>query len=235
MVKRNFDVKVSARRLLIVLLFAAAATISIGLAARLVMVHVGPDGGIWRLEKLFWPDRGGYVTRWFAALQLLGAALLAAAIATAARSCSGRFARRWQVLALVVAALAFDKTYALHAHLAGPLREWGQAVDLAYADIVLALVFSGLGALIYLPLLRSLARPTGELVIVAAIVFLGAELGLGSLENMLKTATDDEALGYNLLAAARHLLAMASVSCLIYALLGHLRMSVALPQAIIKE
>jgi hypothetical protein len=230
MLQRKLDVKVSARRVLIALLFASAATISIGLAARLVMVHAGPEGGVWRLEQLFWPDRGGVVTRWFAAGQLLAAALLTAAIAMEAAGRGERFVRRWRILALLLAALAFDKTYALHAYVAGPLRAWGEHVHLPYAHVIGALVIAGLAALFFLPLLRSLARPTGELMTVCAVVLLGAELGLGSGQQMLLNATSDEFVIYNLLAAARHLLAMAAVSCLIYVLLGQLKTRIARPQ-----
>lgn len=122
----------------------------------------------------------GNLTAWFGSLLLLISAVLAAYVALGTRGTDQDLARRWVVLALLLAVMSADETAQLHDLATDPLRRvLGTELGLFhFAWVLPALVVLVLAALHLAPLARALDPAERFRLLRAAMVYVVGAVGL---------------------------------------------------------
>lgn len=192
----------------------AASTVAVGALA----VFRWPEGSLgYETVKIFWLDAEKNLPTLYQSLALGLAAALMFAVARRTPRLLHADRARWKVLAGVFVFLALDENLRFHETLADTSSFHFGAVGLALYVPVVALL-----ALWWLPLLRRLDGRLRNLMLVAAVLYVGGAGGIEFLSQLYAGVAGKATPLYVALATLEETLEMAGVAVLVYALLDHL-------------
>lgn len=201
---------------------------AIGLALAHLGVHLASAGlGVQSIENLglrrfFDLGAEANLPSYFSALLLLLVAALLAFVALGATRRRGRDRWRWWGLVSALLFLSFDEAAMIHDGLVGPaLTQWFGRGDgvLHFNWYKLYLPVAMLLALVYVPFLRRLPRPTALRFVLAAAVFVAGAVGFEMVEAYL---TSRQLKGINLVRLFEESAEMFGAVLAVRALLLHL-------------
>ncbi len=175
------------------------------------------------IRRNFNPSAEQTVGTWFTAGMLLGAGLLVAAIAAAARAARDRWARHWLGVAIILIFLSCDEGASLHEQ----LGDWVKDViptggPFLWAWVVPYSIFAAVVGLTYLSFLRALPPDSRRQFILAAAIYIGGALIIEMIEAGITDARGRGGGPVTVLAVVEETAEMAGVAYLIYALLHHI-------------
>lgn len=164
-----------------------------------------PQGGI--LMSYADMDNEDSIATWFQGLHLALAGLLAGAWA---RHDPRRVRWGWWVLGALFFAMSLDELTSMHEKFTGPLR---QLLDvdsgpLLFAWVVLGIVVAGVFAVVMVPFLLRLPRPTALRLAVAGAVFIAGALGMEMVGGLIAGSVGMDTLTYRLVIIGEETLEM---------------------------
>ena len=224
----SFALRISPSRALVVMavliaVLVAASTAAVGALA----VFRWPEGSLgYETVKIFWLDAEKNLPTLYQSLALGLAAALMLAVARVSPRLLPADRARWKVLAGVFAFMALDENLRFHETLADTSSFHFGAAGLAmYVPVVVLL------ALWWLPLLRRLDTRLRNLMLAAAMLYVGGAGGIESLSQLYAGVAGKATPLYVALATLEETLEMAGVAVLVYALLDHLGNAQAVPSS----
>ena len=215
----SFSLRISPRRALAVMavliaVLVVASTVAVGALA----VFRWPEGSLgYETVKIFWLDAEKNLPTLYQSLALGLAAALMFAVSRAAPRLLPADRARWKVLAGVFVFMALDENLRFHETLADTSSLHFGAAGLAIYVPVVALL-----ALWWLPLLGRLDGRLRNLMLAAAVLYVGGAGGIESVSQLYAGVAGKATPLYVALATLEEILEMAGVALLVYALLDHL-------------
>jgi hypothetical protein len=207
------------------LLGLIGAVVMAGVVARVAILWTTPDDyGIRELARRFDLDIEHNIPSWFASGTLLAAAVLLGAIAYDAWLRRLRFRWHWTGLAAMFVCLSIDEATSLHEMVMASLHgRFDLQGLLFFAWVIPAAAAVLVVGLVYVRFFKDLPVRTGQLFLVAAVVYVGAALGLEAVGGMVVEQHGFESLRYSLVMLLEESLEFLGVALFLYALLDHLR------------
>lgn len=172
------------------------------------------DAGHWVLRDLFDVDEEENFPTWYSSFALLFSAGLLYAIASQKRLQQDRFARHWLGLSVIFLAMSIDEIAGMHEAL-NTVTEFPWTKP---AAVVAAVV-----ALIYLPFLIHLPKPTRIGFLLAGMLFAGGAIGVEHASDWYLEEQSMDSFGYSLLTGLEEGMEMFGVVLFINALLGYMQ------------
>ena len=221
-----FDVLVSPRTVLRVLLGAVAGLTAMSVAGQ-VLLREAPGlplrGG---LAHALYVDSEQSLPTLFAVLLILAAALLMSLIAAAHRRLRSRDTWCWASASGLAFLLALDEYLSLHEQLIEPLRELlgGDEAPalLYYAWVVPGVVAVAVVTAVFVPFLRRLPERSRKQFLLSAALYLSGAIGMEMVGGAIdSSAGDREGYAYVAVTTAEEALEMVAVALLLYALLDY--------------
>jgi hypothetical protein len=208
-----------------VLLGAIGAVVAAGLAARAAILRTtAEDLGIRELARRFDLDIEHNIPSWFASAALLVTAGLLAVVAAAAWRSRDRFRGHWSILSLLFVGLSIDEATSLHEMAMAFLHS---RFDLGgiffFAWVIPGAGLVGVLGIMYAGFLAHLTPRTRHLFVGAAVIYVGAALGLEAVGGMVVEVHGFESLRYSVLMLLEEILELLGIALFLYALLDHLR------------
>lgn len=178
-----------------------------------------------KLVKLFYVDLELNVPAFFSMLLLLFAACLLSLIALLKRRKAAEYVFHWALLSAGFLFMAFDEIIAVHERMIEPMRDilgGGQLGVLYFAWVVPALALVSFLGFFFLRFLRSLPQKTRISFVVAAVIYLGAAVGLELIEGSHSEINGKDNVVYIFLTTLEETLEMIGLIVFIRALLVYL-------------
>ena len=209
----------TARWLAVAILFLVVAHV----AGQLSRFLLGYDH-IRGLVPLFNLELEANAPTWFSSSLLLVAAALFAVIAVGKRNRGDRYVRHWLVLAIVFVLLSLDEAGKIHELSISVFRGAFQTGGLLYyAWIIPAGIFVLIMAVAYLRFFLDLPGKIRNVVLLAALLYVGGAMGLEMVEGLLNEQGRYMDPTYTALVTIEETLEMSGVAVLIYGLLSYMR------------
>lgn len=219
---RTHCVEISPSRVTMILAIVVGAVAALGVAGQIVKYETGHTN-VFGIVPEFYLDDENNVPTYLASLLLLIAAGLLAVIASVKHRIGDGFKWHWTVLSALFLLMSLDEAASFHERLIEPMRALlGAEGWLHFAWVVPGALFVVLFGLGYFKFLRQLERPFGLLFATAAILYVGAALGIETIGAARADAVGQENLAYALIASTEEVLEMAAVVLFIHALLLYL-------------
>ena len=172
------------------------------------------DAGHWVLRDMFDVDEEENFPTCYSSFALLFSAGLLYAIASQKRREHDRFAPHWLGLSIIFLAMSIDEIAGMHEAL-NTVTEFPWTIP---AAVVAAVV-----ALIYLPFLIHLPKPTRIGFLLAGVLFAGGAIGVEHASDWYLEEQSMDSFGYSLLTLLEEGMEMFGVVLFINALLGYMQ------------
>jgi len=207
------------------LLLAVLGLVAAGTLARVALLLLDDSyAALHELARRFDLDLESNVPSWYSSMGLLCAAGILGIIARAKWHLRAPFRWHWALLAVVFVGLSIDEAVQLHELLRGPMhKRWELHGLFHFAWIIPGAVAVALFGLAYLRFLWHLSARTRLLFVSAAVLFVGAALGLEAMGGAQVERTGYESVPYSILMVCEEGAEMLAVALFIYALLDYLR------------
>lgn len=199
--------------------------VAAGVAARVAILRTtAADHGIRELARRFDLDIEHNIPSWFASGALLAAAVLLGAITHAAWQQRSRFRWHWTALVGMFVCLSIDEATSLHEMVMAVLHSRFDLHGLLFfAWVIPAGIAVGIVGLLYMRFLGHLPARTRQLFVLAAVVYVGAALGLEAVGGKVVEVHGFESVRYSLLMLIEEILELLGIALFLYALLDYLR------------
>ncbi|NAZ74698.1 hypothetical protein GTQ99_04575 [Kineococcus sp. T13] len=180
-------VSITPRRLLHVLLAAAAALFLLNYAFLLLTAGLGVDAPVvLSARKFVDANTEMNLPAWFTSVLLAVVSLVVLDVARQAHLRRDRWRRHWAVLGAGFAYLSLDELVALHEKFIGPMSSLvGDQGVFKYAWVAAAGPVVLVLLLAYLRFLRALPRRTAALVVLGGVLYVGGSVGLEMVASAL--------------------------------------------------
>jgi len=207
------------------MLLAVVGLLVAGTLARVALLLLDDSyAALHELARRFDLDLESNVPSWYSSMGLLVAAGILGVIARAKWHLRAPFRRHWAFLAVVFVGLSIDEAVQLHELLRGPMhKRWELHGLLHFAWIIPAAGAVALFGLGYLRFLWHLSARSRFLFVSAAVLFVGAALGLEAVGGAQVERTGYESVRYSIFMVCEEGAEMLGVALFIYALLDYLR------------
>lgn len=207
------------------LLLAVVGFVVAGTLARVALLLLDKSyAGLHELARRFDLDFESNIPTWYSSMGLLCAAGILGVIARAKWHLRAPFRWHWAVLAVVFVGLSIDEAVQMHELLRGPMhKRWELNGLLHFAWIIPGAIAVMVFALAYLRFLWHLPARTRHLFVSAAVIFVGAALGLEAMGGAQVQHAGYESVRYSIFMVCEEGVEMLAVALFIYALLDYLR------------
>jgi hypothetical protein len=209
---------------------AAMAAVIVALYFAWVIAYFGFDWTSSTGRNLFDLATESNVGTWLSGAVLLAASLVAALVACRAERADRR---GWGVIAATLVLFSIDEVGAVHdafnQDLSLRLETHGV---LRYAWVIPAAVLVGALAIVVVPFVRRLPSAVARPITLAAVVFIGAAIGIELLEGWLDGRHDPASLGNTLVRGTQEILELVGALLGLSAMLGaagHIDLSIGAP------
>lgn len=181
---------------------------------------------VWGLVPAFDLSKEINIPTWYASSTLLLAAGLYSLIATKTIRTKGRYAGHWILMSLIFVFLSLDEYMSIHESWAEPIRNLLQTTGVLYFAWMLPYgLFVFVVGLLYWKFLLALPIKTRNLLLLAALLYLGGAVGVEMIEaNYISYFSQfgfDNPM-FAMMEMAGELLEMLGIVVLIHALLCHI-------------
>ncbi|MBC7814119.1 MAG: hypothetical protein H7175_23395 [Burkholderiales bacterium] len=171
------------------------------------------------------------IPTWYSVFAMVFCAALLWLIAAGHKRDAGRerlgFVLHWRVLALIFIYLALDDSSELHERTAEPLRLLlNTSGALYFSWVIPGMIFAGLVALAYLPMLRRLPRRTTAIIMIGGAIFVSGAIGLEMVSAVETSAEGGGGALTRALGPVEELFEMAGIAVFAYGLLDYLAATV---------
>jgi hypothetical protein len=206
------------------LLIVTAILVVLSIAGQ-VAVYYLPDFPLRdTLANLFDVDNEQNLPTLYSVLMFLVAAFLCGIIAHAHSRADGRHVRYWSALSVVLVLPAIDEFVRLHEQTGSPVRD-GLGITggpLYFAWIIPAAAVVAIFGITMLRFLRQLPLPTRQLLLTAAVCFLGGAIGMEMVGGAYRASHAGKNMAYALITTVEESLEMLGTAILLYALVHYI-------------
>ena len=231
----TLSVSVRPARVFTVLGVVIAFLVLLSVAGQYSRFFLG-HGRLLGFVEAFNVDAEANIPTYFSSLLLLGAAVLAGIIASAARRRGAAFVNHWRMLAVILAYVSLDEFASLHENLISPLRTLLGADGLFfYAWVIPALGILLLLGVVYARFFWHLSPRSKVLFAGAALVYVGGGLGVEMIGGLYASQYGVATFNYALITTVEEALEMVGLAILIYALLDYLTMQAGEGRVVLRD
>jgi hypothetical protein len=215
-------VRISTSRLKATVLWASAIVWGFG-TFRIIWLELFGRETFLRSLKIFNLDQDLTIPSWYSSLILAFSGLLLFLVAMASKRQNPKTVLHWVFLGTIFIYLSADESAAIHEMSLPLAQKLGLSGAFTFVWIIVAIPFTLLVGLLYIPFLLVIPRETAIKMLIAGIIYVAGVIGMGMGSGALYDALDfQKNFLFSLLTAVEEGLEILGVTLFIFALLDHL-------------